>query len=69
MRSHLGQTVEVVGLQLGWPQLEEMGIVLASQVAEYLGHTGNGLIKDQNDDWWKVADRVPVLVAESKRRS
>lgn len=34
VRSHLGRTLEVVGLQLDWSQLENMDMVLASQVAE-----------------------------------
>jgi len=68
VRSHLDRVVEVAALELGWSQVEDMGIVLASQVAEYLAMIGDGLIRDQNDDWWAVEDHVPVLLIGSERR-
>ena len=68
VRSHLDQVAEVVALELGWSQLEDMGIVLAGQVAEYLATIGDGLIRDQNEDWWAVEDHVPVLLIGPKRR-
>ena len=37
--------VEVAALELGWNQLEDMGVGLAGQVAEYLARIGDGLIR------------------------
>jgi hypothetical protein len=62
VREALRQTVAVVSLSLGWMQLEDMGVVLAGQVAEAFASAGDGLIRDQNGDWWAVDDGVPTLV-------
>jgi hypothetical protein len=59
VRSRLRETVEVIGIELGWGQLEDMGIVLAGQVAELFAATGDGLIRDSNDDWWEMRNGVP----------
>lgn len=56
------QAVSVVGIELGWSQLEDMGIVLAGQVAEAFASAGRGLIRDHNDDWWAVENGVPTLL-------
>jgi hypothetical protein len=69
VRSHLKRVVQVVTLELGWSQLEDMGVVLAAQVAEYLATIGGGLIKDPHDDWWEMKDEVPVLVVGAKLNS
>ncbi len=68
VQAHFSRVVEVAALELGWGQLEDMGIVLAGQVAEYLAAVGEGLICDQNDDWWAVEGRAPVLLVGPKRR-
>jgi hypothetical protein len=68
IQCHLDRTIEVLALELGWGQLEDMGIVLAGQVAEYYASRGDGLIQDQNDDWWAVEHQVPVLLIGPKRR-
>jgi hypothetical protein len=62
VRQVLSDTVQEVGLELGWQQLEDMGIVLASRVAETFASVGRGLIRDQNDEWWAVEDGVPTLM-------
>ena len=62
IRKHLANCVEVVALELGWAQLEDMGIVLAGQIAEFLAVEGNGLIRDQNENWWSMKNGAPVLL-------
>jgi hypothetical protein len=56
------RAVTVVGIELGWTQLEGMGIVFAGQVAEAFASAGLGVIRDQNDEWWAVEDGVPTLI-------
>jgi hypothetical protein len=63
IRSHLGRTVAVGAVQLGWSQLEDMGIVLAGVIAEHLAAVGDGLIRDPKDHWWAIEEGVPVLIA------
>jgi hypothetical protein len=48
--AHLAATVEVFDIELGWQQLDDMGIVVANQASEYLASIGDGLIRDQNRD-------------------
>ena len=55
-------TVAVVDLCMKALHEKDMGIVLASRIAETFASAGNGLICDQNDEWWTVEDGVPVLV-------
>jgi hypothetical protein len=62
VRRHLSRVVEVVAVELGWDQLEDMGVVLGGQVAEFYAFVGAGLIRDQNDDWWTVKNRMPALL-------
>ena len=52
MRRRVAQCVEIVALELGLTQLEDVGLVLAVQIAEFLAGEGAGLLRDQNDDWW-----------------
>ena len=68
VRSHLARVIEVAALELVWNQLDDMGIVLAGQVAEYLAVVGKGLIQDHNDDWWAMRGRAPVLIVGPKKR-
>ncbi len=56
------RAVAVVGIELGWTQLEDIGVVLAGQIAEAFASAGSGVIRDQNDDWWAVQDGVPTLI-------
>jgi hypothetical protein len=70
VRSHLGRSVEVVGLELGWSQLDSIEIVLAWLVAEYLARVGQGLIRHECGSWWAMADRVPFqLCGPEEQRS
>jgi hypothetical protein len=63
IRMHLGRVVEVVAVELGWSQMSDMGVVLASQVAEFLAGVADGLVLDENDAWWAVEGGVPVQLA------
>lgn len=42
---------EVVGLELGFSQLEDMGIVIAYELARWLAQKGDGLVADDDDQW------------------
>ncbi len=64
IRTHLGSMVEVVAVELGWSQMEEMGVVFAAMMSEYLAIVGGGLVRDPQDVWWAVEDHVPVRLAE-----
>ncbi len=66
VRAHLSRMVEVVSVELGWSQLEDMGVVLAGMLSEYLAVIGDGLIRDPRDVWWVVEDHVPILLASSE---
>jgi hypothetical protein len=65
VRACVQQAVEVVMVELRPSQLEDMGIILAEQVAETFASAGRGLVRDENDDWWAVEHGVLVLVLRS----
>ncbi len=54
VREALANVVEVAAVELGLSQMEDMGLVLAGQVAEYLAGVGEGVIRDTGDEWWAV---------------
>lgn len=51
---------EVVGIELGFSQLEDMGIVLAYELGRYLAQKGEGLVVDDDNNWFAVKDGVWV---------
>jgi hypothetical protein len=57
VRSQLARTVEVVGIELPWAA-GEMGFVLAVQSADYFARAGEGILRDQDDEWWVVSGGV-----------
>jgi len=63
IRSHLDRMVAVVALELGWSQLEDMGVVFAGRVSEYHALIGEGLIRDPYDVWWAVENHCPIRIA------
>ena len=63
IRNHLARMAAVVAVELGWSQLEDMGVVFAGMVSEYLAIAGDGLIRDPHDVWWAMEDNVPVEIA------
>jgi hypothetical protein len=71
VRKELSAVVEVVAVELGMGQLEDMGLVIAGQIAEYFAGLGTGPIRDTGDEWWAVKRGVPRLLlgrAEKGRR-
>jgi hypothetical protein len=67
--AHLPNVTEIAVFELGFSQLEDMGVVIAGQLAEWLARKGSGLIRDQHDDWWRLDDAgIPqVLIGPQKR--
>jgi hypothetical protein len=59
VRKSLSGVVEVAAVELGLVHLEDMGLVIAGQVAEYLADVGGGVIRDTDDAWWAVRRGVP----------
>ena len=41
----------VIGIELGFSQLEDMGVVFAYEVARWFGEHRGGLIKGDEDNW------------------
>lgn len=62
VRKALDDVVEVWAVELGLIQLEDMGLVIAGQVAEHLADVTGGILRDTNDEWWTVRKGVPKLV-------
>jgi hypothetical protein len=50
----LRATKEIVAVELGFSQLEDMGIVLAYEIARWLAQKGDGLVVDDDDCWMMV---------------
>jgi hypothetical protein len=69
IRAHLGRVTEVVAVELGWSQMEDMGVVLANLVAEFLAGAADGLMVDPMDAWWAVEGGVPVQLAGPTRQA
>jgi hypothetical protein len=59
VRSHLSRTVDVVGIELPW-SAGDMGFLFAVQSAEYFARAADGLLRDQDDAWWALADDVLI---------
>jgi hypothetical protein len=52
----LAGTVAIVALELGFPMLENMGIVIATEAARWLAQKGAGVICDDDNQWFEVRD-------------
>lgn len=52
----LREAQEVVGIELGFSQLEDMGVVIAYEIARWLAQRGDGLVADDDDQWMAVED-------------
>jgi hypothetical protein len=50
----LRATKEIVAVELGFSQLEDMGIVIAYEIARWLAQKGDGLVVDDDDCWMMV---------------
>ena len=51
VKQHLQTIQAVVGIEMGFSQLEDMGIVFAYEIARWFGRNRRGMIKDDNDNW------------------
>lgn len=69
IRSHLSRVSEIVAVELGWSQMEDMGVVLASLIAEFLAGVADGLVVDPMDTWWAVEGDAPVQLAGPARHA
>ncbi|MBM4782968.1 MAG: hypothetical protein GQE15_35260 [Archangiaceae bacterium] len=56
LRSALKDTKEIVGIELGFSHLENMGVVIAYELARYLAQKGDGVIVDDDDRWQRIDD-------------
>ena len=58
----LSRCQSIVGIELGFSMLEDMGIVLAYEAARFLAQKYDGVIVDDDDTWQAVEDGqfVPV---------
>ncbi len=54
IRGHLAGVQEIVDFELGFQQLEDMGMVFCVQLARWIAELGEGYVKDQNGIWWEV---------------
>jgi hypothetical protein len=52
--SRLRAASEVVGIELGFSQLEDMGLVIAYEIARWLAQRGDGLVVDDDAQWMAV---------------
>jgi uncharacterized protein YbaR (Trm112 family) len=62
VRAALSSVIEVAAVELGLRQLEDMGLVIGGQVAEYLAAVAGGLIRDTANEWWRIRRGVPQLL-------
>lgn len=63
IRLHMDWVTAVVAVEMGWGQLDDMGIVFGCLLAEHVAATCGGLIRDPHDAWWAMkkgrAVRIP----------
>jgi hypothetical protein len=59
IRAQVSRAVEVVGIELGFSDFsdfEDMGVVLAYELARYLAQKADGVIRSDEDRWLRVID-------------
>lgn len=56
IRSHLSAVHGVVAVEMGFSQLEDMGVVFAYEVARWFTHNCRGLIRCHDDTWLRTDD-------------
>jgi hypothetical protein len=62
VRTALAAVVQVAAVELGLGQFEDMGLIIAGQIAEYLAGEGAGLIREVADEWWAIRRGAPRLL-------
>ena len=63
IRKHLDSLVAVVSVEMGWSQLDDMGIVFGCLLAEHVAATCGGIIRDPHDAWWAMKRGRAVKIA------
>jgi hypothetical protein len=56
IRAHLSQVCEIVDFELGYEQLQDMGLVFSLACARFVAETGHGFLKDQDGIWWEARE-------------
>lgn len=56
VREHLKNVQAVIGIEMGFSQLEDMGVVFAYEIARWFGEHRGGLIKGYDDSWSLIVD-------------
>ena len=51
VRQHLSKVQTVIGIEMGFSQLEDLGIVFAFEISRWFGRCKGGLIKDDDGKW------------------
>lgn len=59
--------VEIVAIELGFQMLEDMGVVLAFELARWLAQKGDGVIAD-DDNRWQMIERGAFRPLEHPKR-
>ena len=54
--ARLADVRAVIGIELGFAQLRDMGLVIACELARYLAQKGDGVIVDDEGEWFAVVD-------------
>lgn len=54
IQEHMREVQVVIGIEMGYSQLEDMGIVFAYEIARWFGQNYSGLIKGDDDNWSMV---------------
>jgi hypothetical protein len=47
---------QVIGIELGYSQLRDMGLVIAIELARWLAQKGDGVFVDDDGEWFAVVD-------------
>jgi hypothetical protein len=64
IRAQVSRAVEIVGIELGFSNFEDMGVVLAYELARYLAQKADGVIRSDEDRWLRVIDGAFELADE-----
>ncbi len=51
IQEHMKNVQSVIGIELGFSQLEDMGVVFAYEIARWFSEHHGGLIKGDDDNW------------------
>ncbi len=56
IQAFLPKVQGIVAVEMGFGQLEDLGIALAYEIARWFAHNCRGLIMDHNDKWFRTTD-------------